>query len=80
VPPDECAGPEAFLSLRDEHHVLDVIQRLLALIDNPEDYLDPDEELRKLTYWLGVDRCNRRTLNRRLREGPEEALDDEVEA
>lgn len=57
-----------------------MIQHLLALIDNPEDYLDPDEELRKLKYWLGVDRCNRRALNRRLRENPEQALDDEVEA
>lgn len=80
APPDECAGPEAFLALRDEHHLLDVIQRLLALIDNPEDYLDPDEQLRRLKYWLGVDRCHRRALNRRLREDPEQALDDEVEA
>jgi hypothetical protein len=56
-----------------------VIQRLLALIDNPEDYLDPDEELRKLTYWIGIDRGHRRALNRRLRENPEQALDDEVD-
>jgi hypothetical protein len=79
APPDECAGPKIFLALRDEHHVLDVIQRLLDLIDNPEDYLDPDEELRKLKYWLGVDRCNRRALNRRLRKDPEQALEDEVD-
>ncbi|NTV64307.1 MAG: hypothetical protein HGA65_12325 [Oscillochloris sp.] len=56
-----------------------MIQRLLALIDNPEDYLDPYEELHKLRYWIGVNRCNRRALNRRLWENPEQALDDEVD-
>jgi hypothetical protein len=79
APPDECSGPNAFLALRQEHDLITVIQRLLALIDNPEDYLDPDEELYKLRYWIGVNRCNRRALNRRLRENPEQALDDEVD-
>lgn len=41
--------------------------------------LDPHEELRKLRCWAGVNRCNRRAINRRLQEDPEQALDDEVE-
>jgi hypothetical protein len=67
--------------LRQEHGSLAVIQRLLALIDNPEEYTGPDEELRKLRYWagVGVNRCNRRAINRRLRQNPEQALEDEVD-
>jgi hypothetical protein len=57
-----------------------VIERLLALIDNPDDYLDPHEELRRLRYWAGVNCCDRRAINRRLREDPEQACDNEVNA
>jgi len=80
APPEGCAGPNAFLEERQEHHSLAVIERLLALIDNPDDYLDPHEELRRLRYWAGVNRCDRRGINRRLREDPEPACDDEVNA
>ena len=80
APPERCAGPNAFLEERQEHHSLAVIERLLALIDNPDDYLDPHEELRRLRYWAGVNRCDRRAINRRLREDPEQACDDEVSA
>jgi hypothetical protein len=79
APPEECASPSAFLAQRQEHHPLTVIERLLALIDNPDDYPDPQEELRRLTYWARVNRCDRRAINRRL-EDPEQALEDEVDA
>ena len=80
APPEGCAGPNAFLALRHQHHSLAVIERLLALIDNPDDYLDPHEELRRLRYWAGINRCDRRAINRRLWEDPEQACDDEVNA
>ena len=80
APPEGCAGPNAFLEERQEHLSLAVIERLLALIDNPDDYLDPHEELRRLRYWAGVNRCDRRAINRRLWEDPEQACDDEVNA
>jgi hypothetical protein len=80
APPEGCAGPTAFLEERQEHHSLAVIERLLALIDNPDDYLDRHEELRRLHSWAGVNRCDRRAINRRLREHPEQACDDEVSA
>ena len=39
-----------------------------------------DEELRRLRYWAGVNRCDRRAINRRLREDPEQTCEDEVNA
>lgn len=80
APPEGCAGPNAFLAQREEHHAVAVIERLLALIDNPEVYLDPYEEVRRLRYWAGVNRCDRRAINRRLQGNLEQALNDEVEA
>lgn len=80
APPEGCAGPNAFLEERQEHHSLAVIERLLALIDNPDDYLDPYEELRRLHSWAGVNRCDRHAVNWRLREDGEPACDDAVSA
>lgn len=78
IPPDECANPTAFLALRQEHRPHALIQRLLDLIDDPEAYLDPHEELRRLKSWIGIDRCDRRAVNRRLREGQEQGFETEV--
>jgi len=66
APPEECAGPHAFLALRQQYHPLHVLERLLALIDDPDAHDDPYEELRTLQYWAGVNRCNRRAINRQL--------------
>jgi hypothetical protein len=44
-----------------------VIERLLALIDDPHAHDDPYHELRTLQYWAAVNRCDRRAINRQLR-------------
>lgn len=66
VPPEECDGPHAFLALRQHYHPLHVIERLLTLIDDPDAYHDPYDELRTLQYWAAVNRCDRRAINRQL--------------
>ena len=66
APPEECGGPDAFLALRQHYHPLHVIERLLALVDQPDDYDDPYVELRTLQYWAAVNRCDRRAINRQL--------------
>jgi hypothetical protein len=67
VPPSECGGPYAFLALRQQYHPLSVIERLLALIDDPDAHDDPYDELRTFQYWAAVNRCERRAINRQLR-------------
>jgi len=44
-----------------------VIERLLALIDDPDAHHDPYDELRTLQYWAAVNRCDRSAINRQLR-------------
>jgi hypothetical protein len=78
APPEECAGSHAFLALRQQYHPLHVIERLLALIDDPDAHDDPYDELRTLQYWAAVNRCNRRAINRQLRH--EEMATSETEA
>ena len=68
APPEECAGPHAFLALRQQYHPLSVIERLLALIDDPDAHHDPYDELRTLQYWAAVNHCDRRASNRQLRQ------------
>jgi hypothetical protein len=68
VPPQECDSPHAFLALRQHYHPLHVIERLLALVDHPDDYDDPYVELRSLQYWAAVNRCDRRARGRQLRQ------------
>ncbi|HEU5098828.1 MAG TPA: plasmid pRiA4b ORF-3 family protein [Roseiflexaceae bacterium] len=67
APPEECDGPHAFLALRQHYLSLYVIERLLALIGDPEAHHNPYEELRTLQYWAAVNRCDRRAINRQLR-------------
>jgi hypothetical protein len=78
APPEECDGPHAFLALRQQYHPLHVIERLLALIDDPEAHDDPYDELRTLQYWAALNRCDRRAINRQLRH--EEMATSETEA
>ena len=78
APPEECAGPHAFLALRQHYHPLHVIERLLALIDDPDAYHDPYDELWMLRYWAAVNRCDRRAINRQLRQNQLHASGSEV--
>ncbi len=68
APPEECASLHAFLALRQHYHPLHVIERLLALIDDPDAHHDPYDELRTLRYWAAINRCDRRAINRQLRQ------------
>jgi len=67
APPEACDGPHAFLALRQHYHPLHVIERLLALIDDPDAHHDPYDQLGTLQYWATVNRCDRRAINRQLR-------------
>ena len=68
APPEECGSPHDFLALRQHYTPLHVIERLLALIDDPDAHHDPYDELRTLQYWAAVNRCDRRGINRQLRQ------------
>jgi len=68
APPEECGGPHDFLALRQQYHPLSVIERLLTLIDDPDAHHDPYDELRTLQYWAAINRCDRRAINRQLRQ------------
>jgi len=43
-----------------------ITERLLRLVEQPEDSYDPEAELDTLRYWLGVDRFDRRRFNQEL--------------
>ena len=60
------AAPTTFLPCASSTP-LAVIERLLALIDDPDAHHDPYGELRTLQYWAAVNRCDRRAINRQLR-------------
>jgi hypothetical protein len=68
APPEECGGPHTFLAQRQHYHPLHVIERLLALIDDPDAHHDPYDELRTLQYWAAVNRCDRSAINLQLRQ------------
>jgi hypothetical protein len=68
APPEECDSPSTFLALRQRHHPHALIEHLLALIDDPDAHRDPDDELRTLQCWAAVNRCDRRAINRQLRQ------------
>ena len=68
TPPEECDGPHALLAQRQHYHAHYLIQRLLALIDDPDAHDHPYDELRTLQYWAGVNRCDRRAIKTQLRQ------------
>jgi hypothetical protein len=68
APPEECGSPDDFLALRQQYNPLHVIERLLALIDDPNAHDDRYDELRTLQYWAAVNRCDRRARGRQLRQ------------
>jgi Plasmid pRiA4b ORF-3-like protein len=70
APPEACSGPHAFLRLRQHYHPHNLIERLLALLDEPDEYDAPYDELHTLRYWAAVNRCDRRAINRQ-REHPD---------
>jgi hypothetical protein len=61
-------GPQTFLALRQHFSIFNIAERILALLEEDDDVSDPQAELSMLRYWLGVDRFDRRALNRHLRQ------------
>ncbi len=66
APAEECGGPQAFLALRQRFSSFHITERLLRLVEHPEDIYDPEAELDTLRYWLGVDHFDRRRFNHEL--------------
>jgi hypothetical protein len=71
APPEDCGGAWRFMELKRHFSVWTIEERFLAILSDPDleetrwDYAD---EVKQLLYWLHVDRFDRRTANRRLRE------------
>jgi hypothetical protein len=68
APPEDCGGPQAFLALRQHFSIVRIAERLLAIVEHDEDVDDPQAELNLLRYWLGVERFDRRVINRQFRQ------------
>jgi len=68
APPEECGGPQAFLTLRQHFSIVHIAERLLAIVEHDEDVDDPQAELDLLRYWLRVERFDRRVINRQFRQ------------
>ena len=66
-PPEDCGGPWAFMALRQQYSLVHIAQRLVEIVESGEsdEYV---EELHDLRYWLMVERFDRTTVNRRLRQ------------
>jgi len=69
APAEDCGGPQAFLALRQRFSIFHITERLLRLVEHPEDSYDPEAELDTLRYWLGVDHFDRRRFNHELHQG-----------
>jgi hypothetical protein len=66
-PPEDCGGTWAFMALRQQYALVHVAQRLVEISESGEDD-ESVEELYDLRYWLTVERFDRATVNRRLRQ------------
>lgn len=66
-PPEDCGGTWAFMALRQQYSLVHVVQRLVEISESGE-YDESVEELYDLRYWLTVERFDRTTVNRRLRQ------------
>ena len=63
----KIVGPQAFLALRQHFSISHIAEWILAIIEQDEDVDGPRAELETLQYWLGVDRFERRAVNRQFR-------------
>jgi hypothetical protein len=71
-PPEDCGGPQAYDPRRSEApwRVGEILEQLREALDakDEEAVWDRVEELRSWREWLALDTCDRRTVNRRLRQ------------
>ncbi len=67
APLEDCGGPWAFMALRDEYPLFEVIAQFAQLLLDHRDELDDyQEELRRLGYWIVYEHFDRQAVNRRL--------------
>ena len=66
-PPEDCGRPWAFMALRQQYSLVHVVRRLVEISESGG-YDEYVEELHDLRYWLTVERFDRPTMNRRLRQ------------
>jgi hypothetical protein len=65
-PPPRCYGVLEYLRFRARYNIITVAIRLMELIEDPEQRQDNIAEIRAIRDWLGLDRFDRRALNRSL--------------
>ncbi len=67
APLEDCAGPWAFMALRDKHPIYEVTAQFAQLLLDHRDELDDyQDELRRLAYWIVYEDFDRQAVNRRL--------------
>lgn len=66
APLEDCGGVRRFLELRQQHSPFSLLQRVAEIIEDAD--ADRLAELRDLSCWLLINRCDRRSVNRRLKQ------------
>ncbi len=67
TPLEDCGGPWIFLELRQHYSSWYIAERLLDILEQAH-VSDYRGELQTLSYWLNVDKFDRRAVNRRLQQ------------
>ena len=65
-PPPQCDGVLEYLRFRARYNIISVSMRLLELMEDPGQRQDSYEEIEQIRDWLGLNRFDRRELNRSL--------------
>ena len=66
APPEDCGGTRRFLDLRREHSPFSLLQQVAEILEDED--ADRIAELRELSCWFLIDRFDRRSVNRRLKQ------------
>jgi hypothetical protein len=71
TPPEDCGGPWAFMTLRDDYSPYHIVERLTEMLEafqagDLEAVEEYREEFAELQYWVNLEQFDRRAVNRRL--------------
>ncbi len=66
APPEDCGGARRFMELRRQHSPFYLLQRAAEILEDAE--ADRIAELRELSYWFLIERFDRHSVNRRLKQ------------
>ena len=67
APPENCAGPWAFMSLKQKYSLFYIERRLLEILNDEEEFEYCQEEINSFKYWLKVEEFDRQTVNKWLK-------------